>query len=356
MRILLRYYLREFFRYFVLILFGMTAILLVAEFFDKMDEFYAKKSPFSVVLQYLLLLAPKSLLMVSPVASLLSILFTVGIASKWNETIAIRAAGGSLKRAFSSFLLLGIVISFSVLVLGETFAPLATRKASWIRTTKILKKTPRISYREGALWVKGLDGSLIRIKDFVEDKDIVLNMSIFTFNPSFRLIKRVEAGEAEWIGGRWVLKDAMVFDFSNNTTIRHDRLIFTGLEEPEIFSEELRKPWEMNFFELYAYYKRLENAGFRNLRYIVELYGKLAYPSVNFVMILFGISLALNTGLGGGLRAAGLGLLIAICYWLILSISLSLGNTGTIPPHLAPWISPAIFGIIGMYMFMKIRE
>lgn len=355
MRILLRYFLKEFFKFFIISLLSMTAILLVAEFFDKMDEFYAKNPPVYLVLQYLLLRAPKSLLLVAPVASLLSILFTVGIASKWKETVAIKASGGSIKRLFSYFLVLGIIISLLVLILGETLAPVATRKASWIRNTRILKKVQRITFREGVLWVKGLDGSLIRIRDFVEDKNRVLKVSIFNFSPSFELVKRIEADEAEWIDGKWELKNATTFHFGSKTT-KHKSLVFTGLEEPKIFREEMRRPEEMNFAELYAYYHRLEIAGFKNLKYVVDLYGKLAYPTVNFVMIIFGIALALNSRLGGGMRAAGLGLVVIIFYWLIFSISLSLGNTGTIPPSLAPWISPAVFGIAGCYMFIRIKE
>jgi lipopolysaccharide export system permease protein len=365
MSILLRYYVKEFFKYFFLILLGMTALLLVAEFFDKMDEFYAKKSPVHIVFQYLLHRAPKPLLLVTPIASLLSILFTVGIASKWRETVAIRAAGGSLKKLFSFFLLMGLMISVLVLLIGETLAPLATRKAASIRNTKILNKSPKIIYKEGALWVKGFDGSLVRIENFVEDRNKILRISIFSFTPDFALGRRIEAQEAEWIDGRWELKNATVFSFKENTTAKHEKLVFTALEEPKIFKDEMRKPDEMNFYELYSYYKRLENAGFKNLKYIVELYGKLAYPTVNFIMIIFGVALALNTKLGGGLRAAGLGLIVIIGYWLILSICLALGNTGLIYPEgntgliypeLAPWISPALFGISGWYMFRRIKE
>ncbi len=84
----------------------------------------------------------------------------------------------------------------------------------------------------------------------------------------------------------------------------------------------------MNFMELYTYYSRLEKAGFKNLKYTVRLYEKLAYPSINFVMIVFGIALALNSNWGGGIRAAGLGIIISIVYWLSYSVSISLGNTG----------------------------
>ncbi len=251
---------------------------------------------------------------------------------------------------------MGIVISVFALIFGETLSPIATRKASWIRTTKILKRPPKITYREGALWAKGLDGSLIRIRDFVENKDKVLKVSIFSFDPSFKLVKRIEADEAEWVKERWTLKNANVFDFNKSTTTQYETMVFTALEEPKIFREEIRKPEEMNFYELYVYYKRLENAGFRNLKYIVDLYSKLAYPTVNFVMIVFGVALALNMRLGGGMRSAGLGLIVIIAYWLIFSMSLSFGNTGVIPPSFAPWISPFIFGTAGCYMFLKIKE
>lgn len=356
MRILLRYFLKEFLKFFFIILLGLTAILLVAEFFDKVSEFYAKKPPAHLVLEYLLLQCPRFLLLASPAASLLGVLLTLGIAGKWRETVVIRASGGSIKRLFSYFLVIGVIVSLLALILGETLAPLATREAVRIRNTRILQKPLRITHREGALWLKGLDGGLIRIKDFVADENTVLKVSIFSFNPSFQLIKRIEAEEGRWIGGKWELKDVTVFDFNQKTVARHKSVVSEGIEEPAIFREEMRKPEEMNFIELYAYLKRLERAGFKNLRYIVELYGKLAYPVVNFVMVLFGVALALQSRLGGGMRAAGLGLLVSLFYWLVYSLSISLGNTGNLPPWLAPWVSPFFFGVAGGYMYLRIRE
>jgi lipopolysaccharide export system permease protein len=328
----------------------------VIEFFDKVEEFYSKNPPVHLILQYLLLQSPKFLLYASPVASLFSILITIGIASKWRETIIIKASGSSIRKLFSYFLILGAFISLFTLIMGETIVPITTRKASWVRNTKILKRSPKITYREKALWLKGLDGSLIRIKDFVEDENRVLKASIFSFNPSFRLEKRIEADEAEWVNGAWRLKNVIVFDFVKGTTKRFDSFLTTALEEPKIFKEEMKKPEEMNFIELYAYYMRLEKAGFKNLKYIVRLYEKLAYPTINFIMILFGIALALNTKYGGGIRAAGLGIIVSVIYWLIYSISISLGNTSILPPWLAPWVGPLTFGITGCVMYLRIKE
>ena len=118
MKILSRYFLREFFKYFIIVLLTITASLLVIEFFDKVDEFYAKSTPIYPALQYFLLQIPRAVLFASPIASLLSILFVIGIAAKWRETVAVQASGGSLKKLFSSFLILGIIITLLALLLG----------------------------------------------------------------------------------------------------------------------------------------------------------------------------------------------------------------------------------------------
>jgi lipopolysaccharide export system permease protein len=356
MKILRRYFLKEFFRFFILILAGITAISIVAEFFDKVSEFYSKEVPLSLIFKYLLLQTPRVMLYAMPFASLFSILITIGIASKWKEVVVIKASGNSTRRLFSSFLILGLILSLSALLLGETVVPAATRKATWIRKVEILKQSLKIVQRKQALWMKGLDKSLIRIDGFVSNENRVLKTSIFRFSPSFRLEKRIEAESAEWANREWTLKNVTVFDFNNRSIRKTDNLPTSILEEPKIFREEIRKPKEMNFSELYVYYSRLEKAGFKNLKYMVRLYEKLAYPSINFIMMLFGLALALNTRWGGGIRSAGLGVIVSVFYWLIYSISISFGNTGTVPPWFAPWIGPVIFGIVGGMMYMKIKD
>ncbi len=351
-----RYFIREFLKYFVIILICITAISNVTEFLRLVDDFYDKRAPVYLIIEYLLLQSPRVILYALPFASLFSIMITIGIASKWRETIVVKAAGGSTKKLFSSFLLLGLIITLAALVLGETLVPAATRASTYTRKVKILKQSPKIIYKKEFLWMRGLDGSLVRIEGFVENENRILKTSIFNFDDSFGFEKRIEAKEAKWEDGIWKLNDVTVFDFRNNSTKKFESLITTALEEPNIFREEIKRPKEMNFMELYSYYSRLEKAGFKNLKYTVRLYDKLAYPSINFVMILFGIALALHSRWGGGMRAAGLGVIVSVCYWVLYAFSISMVNTGLFKPWLAPWVSPAVFCIAGSIMYMRIKE
>jgi lipopolysaccharide export system permease protein len=356
MKILRRYFLKEFIKFLLIFLFCFTALSIVAEFFDKANVFYSHDASIYLIIQYLLLQAPGVMLYALPFAILFSILITIGIASKWKEIVIIKASGGSVKMFFSHFLVLGFVFTLLSALIGETVAPDCARRADWIRKVKIMKEEPKIIYKEEALWLKGLDKSLIRIDGFVADENKILKTSIFNFSTSFGLEKRTEAEEAVWMNGGWDLKNVTVFDFSNQTTKRYDSLRSTAIEEPGIFKEEVRKPEEMNFAELYAYYKRLEKAGFKNLKYIVRLYEKLSYPTINFFMALFGISLALHSRWGGGIKAAGFGVIVSIIYWVLYSTGISLGNMGILPPLLASLICPVVFGITGGIMYRNIKE
>lgn len=356
MTIFRKYFLKEFFRYFSIVLLAITSISVVAEFFDKVRDFYAHKAPALLIIQYLLLQTPRVILYALPFASLFSILITLGIASKWREIVVIKASGSSTRKLFSGFLLLGLLISLIALLLGETVVPEATRSATELRKYQLFNESRSILHKKEAIWLKGLDKSLIRINGFVESGNRILKTSIFTFTPSFGLAKRIEAEEGHWTEGAWVLKNVSIFDFSNKKTEYIDSLISTAIDEPKIFRDEMRKPKEMNFTELYQYYSRLEKAGFKNLKYMVRLYEKLAYPTINFIMILFGLALALNSKWGGGIKSAGMGVLITVSYWLIYSVSVSLGNTGFIPPWFAPWIGPMAFGIAGSVLYFRISE
>ncbi len=356
MKILRAYFIKEFFKYFFLVLLIVISISTVVEFFDRVEQFYHGDASAFLIISYLSLRVPSVILYTLPFASLLSILMTIGVASKWRETIVIKASGCSIKSFFSCFLTLGFAISFFALVFGETVVPIATKEAMFIRQVKIMKRSPKITFRDQELWLKGTEGSLIRIDGFIGDKNKILKTSVFSFDSFFGFKKRIEADEGEWTDGAWRLKNAKVFDFKTNRVITHESLILTSLEEPKIFSEERKKPIEMNFLELYEYDSRLEKAGFKNLKHEVRLYEKLAYPTINFVMILFGIALALNSKWGGGVKAAGFGILISVFYWLLYTISISLGIAGVLKPWIAPFISPILFGIAGTVMFWRIKE
>ena len=131
---------------------------------------------------------------------------------------------------------------------------------------------------------------------------------------------------------------------------------YEGLESPGLFAEELKTPDEMGIYELYRYIQRLKTAGFNNIKLIVDLNSKISFPLINIFMMLLGMALSSRAKKGGGLVTAGLGLLISLFYWLGFTFSLSIGYAGIIPPVLAAWAVPFLFGTLAVYLFLETPE
>ena len=131
---------------------------------------------------------------------------------------------------------------------------------------------------------------------------------------------------------------------------------YAGLESPELFTNQLKTPDEMGIYELYHYMQRLKNAGFSNLKLVIDLNSRISFPLINIFMMMLGIALSTRGRIGGGLVTAGLGLLISLLYWLGYTFFLSIGYAGFIPPLLAAWIVPFMFGSLAVYLFIKTPE
>jgi lipopolysaccharide export system permease protein len=136
-----------------------------------------------------------------------------------------------------------------------------------------------------------------------------------------------------------------------------DREIIILNKKPEDFQQIAVKSSEMTATNLRSYINQLTSDGFDSTRYQVDLRAKEAFPFVNFMMILLGIPFALKDNRSAGLaRGITISLCIAFFYWLVFSVTVSLGHIGALPPWLAAWSANILLLIIGSYLFLSIRQ
>jgi len=89
---------------------------------------------------------------------------------------------------------------------------------------------------------------------------------------------------------------------------------------------------------------------------MVDLLAKIAFPLINFIFPLIGISFSLKTERNAGV-ASGVGLCIAIgfAYWIVMALSISLGHVGILPPILSAFGANIIFGLTGILLLLNVR-
>lgn len=354
MRTLQRLYVKDFLRLLILVAVGLSAVFSLLEVIDKIDDFMpGKPSAFSLFL-YALFMMPKFLLYILPMSVLICSLFVFSQAFHRKEITALKAAGGRVKKLAYPFAIIGIALSILAFLTSEVIAPDFSRRALELKNR--MKGTVRqASFQEGSLWMKGTDGSPVKIDLFSADKMSAQGIDIFIFGKAF-LTKRIIAEKGNWNGSIWVLENVTLYDIGTGTIRELLTMDYPQLESPDLFAEDIKKPEEMGISELYRYAQRLKKAGFNNLKLIVDLNSKVTFPLINIFMMLIGISLSARVRLGGGLINAGLGLLISLAYWFSYTFMLSLGYATIIPPALSAWIIPCAFGALSGYLFWKIPE
>ncbi len=377
MKILQRYYLVEFLKLFSVIGGGLGFLFSIIDLIDKINEFVPTRPSMNGLLLYAVLNFPQYLLYLMPMTALISGLFVFGQAGRRKETTAVKASGGSIKTLLRPFVYSGVLLTIIGFLIGEFVAPDFTRKAHALRDT-LSKRDKVLTFQAGTTWLRTRD-AIVKIDLFLPDKGIIKGLSIMKMEDSM-LVERIEADSAEWrpvfgstvspetlkspgtfrsdSRGVWYLRDVTEYKIKTGTAMKYKEIPLSRdiIDSPDIFREGAQRPDEMNVRELVTYTKRLKNAGFRNTKLIVDIHSRISYPFINVIMLILGISLATRGATGGGLITAAIGMFISLLYWIGYTASLSMGYAGILPPLIAAWLMPTIFGSVAWYLFMKIPE
>jgi len=87
----------------------------------------------------------------------------------------------------------------------------------------------------------------------------------------------------------------------------------------------------------------------------VQLQRKVAFPFVTLIMTLLAVPFAVKTGRSGAIYGVGVGIVLALVYWTMLSIFGAMGAGGWLSPMLAAWAPNILFGAAAAYLLLTVR-
>jgi lipopolysaccharide export LptBFGC system permease protein LptF len=99
----------------------------------------------------------------------------------------------------------------------------------------------------------------------------------------------------------------------------------------------------------------LKSSGYSVVTYMVQLQRKVAFPFVTVIMTLLALPFAVTTGRRGALYGIGIGIVMAIVYWIALSVFAALGAGGAMSPVLAAWAPNILFSAAAAVMLLTVR-
>ncbi len=357
MRILDRYIARKFLQVFIFAIIAFLSIFIIVDLIENLDDFIDHKVPVRIVVDYYLYYLPFIIVLILPVTSLISSLFSVGDLARHNEIVSMKSAGMSLYRIFLPLFIVGILISGVSLGVANYLVPLSAEKKEAINREYM--KGGKSPERLSNLYLQDNQGLRISMRYYNVATKIGNVVSIREFRDN-QLISRIDVRKMVWQDSLWVLHNGYerIFQNDHETAYNFERRIFKETSmRPQNLSRMVKNPEEMSYNQLQDFIKEVKRNGGDPNRWLVDLYLKLALPFANFIIILFGAPLSSShTQRSGAGRGFGVSLAVTFIYFGILKTTQAMGHNGRLHPLLAAWLANVIFGITGLFVLFKAKK
>ena len=357
MKILEKHVLSEFLRLLAMAMAGFIVLFITIDLFENVDTLIEHKVPFLASFIFFIYKLPFIAGQVSPVAVLVAVLLSLGILSKNGEITAMKAGGVKLLRAVYPLLAAGLAISLAIILMNEYITPAAQKKVDTFR--KQWFGVQGGTFGKEGLWVKS-DGGILNIRHIDFRKNALYAVTYYELKKPFEVTSRVETPFALWRDNRWVAETAAVWTFTTEgeaLAAEREQFVLKGLAGPEDLVNLENFQQNMSFMELKYYIGELDKDGYETTKYRIDLWSKISFPLVNFIMALVGIPFALKTGRHSGIAAGvGLSIVIAFSYWMVYALTRSLGQGGMLPPLVAAFFPDLLFLAIGSLMYGYVKQ
>lgn len=361
----------QYLRVFLLGIVALLGIFYISTFMDLADKLFRGSTTSAVLLRYFYFQTPQYVYYVIPMSVLLATLVTVGLMTKNSELIVMRACGISLYRTAVPLLLFALTASAVLFGLQEQVLARANHEAD--RLNRVIRGLPpQTASVGGRRWLAGRNGDLYHYDLFDAAANRFTRLEIYHLDVTrWRLLALTAAADAALVrragagdrpGPDWQARQGWTRAFPAGGRRDKDRIRYEtfdrrllSLESPEYFKSVEPDPEQMTYVQLKSYVGRLKATGAYAVPYMVALQRKIAFPLVTLVMTLLAVPFAVTTGRRGALYGIGVGIVLAIVYWIALSVFAALGTAGVIAPVLAAWAPNILFGAAAMYLVLTVR-
>lgn len=354
LKIIDRYILRNFMITFAGLLLAFSAIAIVIDFTEKVNDFMNKKIPVLQILNYFKNFIPYILALLFPIFIFVAVIFFTSKLANRSEIIAILSSGVSFRRFLRPYLIGAGFISVVLLLANHFVIPVANRQ--------------RIHFEEKYIWERTYskdDNFHMRISptEYIYMQSYnAENKTGYRFSyeevVGTQLKKKITADRITFdsIKKEWKLFDAVAR--INQGPLEH------MMKYPYLYQQFKFKPGDlierreikqvMTSPQLNAYIRKEENKGSENLsEYYIEKHRRTAAPFSSFVLSIIGACIASRKVRGGSGIHLAIGLMISAVYIFLMQFTNTFAVKGNLHPLLAVWLPNLLFSVVAYFIYRR---
>lgn len=336
----------------VLSLFVLVAVFSFFSLVDQLDSTGRGNYGVSEAIQYVLLTVPRLSYELFPIATVIGSMAALGMLANTSELAVIRTSGVSQAQLAYSLIKTGLVFVVISMLIGEVIAPVTEQAAQQKRSIAL---TQQISMKtKHGFWSRDGD-NYINIRKILPG-DRVEQIYIYEFDKDHQLKSTIYAKHAEYSQDRWLLRDILKTEISEEKIINHryETAEWEALLNPEVINLVTIKPRYLSVYGLISYIDYLKANNQSSKLYVQAFWSKLVNPFSIIAMILLSICVVRCEGRPMGLgQRVFIGALIGITFHLINQVSGHLGIVYGVPAFLSV-CAPTI--VILSYIYYKLSR
>lgn len=359
MRILDKYILKELLGPFVFGICAFSSIFIGTSILFRIAEYITKyHAPMSSAVKLFIYNLPQVIVMTFPMSMLLASLLAFGRLSSSNEIIAMKSGGSSFYRLSRTVFIAAFFVSIFAAFFNEFVVP-----ASNIAYSNVIRYEIQKDYSplfQNNIVIPEESGGMLERVTFAHTFDPnnktmnVITIQEFVEN---QLVRVESAEKGIWDKDHWVLYNGIIRDLDSGEQVvramTYTEHVVPIKKDPATISSEQKKPEEMSIKELKLRIKTLKGESIPTSECEVEMHKKVSIPMASLVFALIGTPLGLQPQRSSSSIGLGISIIIIFIYYTIMSVTLSLGQGGTIPAVWGAWL-PNIIGIIaGAFLVRK---
>ncbi|MFK7849617.1 MAG: LptF/LptG family permease [Akkermansiaceae bacterium] len=357
-----RYLSRQFLTIFAICIGALFTLWMLLDLNDNLGDFSDSPNMAKTVLFFYVYRAPAILLVLLPYSLLLANIYCLGKLSKSNEIIAMIQSGSGIVRTSAPLVFAGLWCSALLLALNYHWAPHAEGKRDGMLALaqgRPVLEAKNVLYRDPEsqrLWMVGAFP-----EDFQKGKALQ-NVEITTLRADGSIKSRMSSAEAtysrasrEWkftspTIAKFTKGEAPIFERKDETIVKRNwketpsQIIKPGLDVAFLGIPEL-KTWLQS---------PLATQTTSNLpAYLTHWHYRWALPITCLVTVLLAAPLSIHFARRGAGSGVFLAVVLSVLMIFLSTVTLALGESGSLDPFIAAWLPNIVFTVVGLYLYHR---
>ena len=331
MRILDKYVLKELIGPFLFGVCTFTSLFIASSVLFRVAQYIAQYgASYLHVTKMILFSLPEVINYTFPMSMLLACLTAFGRLSSNSEITAMKSGGISFWRISAPVFIAAFCLSIFSVVFAEKVVPDARTAYRNLVYYEIQGNTKPPS--QDHIVVKSLKGNqierLIYARNFDEKEERMNNLTVEEFDAKGKLVSIQNAKYALWSDGKWILKDGMTHEISEQEGVKRSmefsEQVLPIAVQPRDVGLSQKKPDQMTIKEIQLQIEVLQRQYLPVHIYETEMYQRFTIPMASLVFAMIGVPLGVQPQRTTSSLGLGLSVVIIFLYYTVMTLCTAL--------------------------------